>query len=174
MPSNIEIKFRVDDLNIIELKAAALADHGPELLVQTDTFFDVPEGRLKLRQFEDGKAELIAYLRSDSDSVRESKWSRYPTSSADELAKTLAMVAPQTVQVRKRRTLYLIGQTRVHLDQVEDLGYFVELEVVLEKNQTIALGVQIADGLIISLELENAERVTHAYADLLAERDTKH
>ena len=103
MPSNIEIKLRVDDLATVESKAAALADHGPELLVQTDTFFDVPTGRLKLRQFEDGKSELIAYQRSDSDAVRESKWCRYSTDSAQQLKETLAMVVPQTVTVYKTK-----------------------------------------------------------------------
>ena len=169
MPSNIEIKFRVDDLGAIELKAAVLADQGPELLVQTDTFFDAPAGRLKLRQFEDGKSELIAYLRSNSDSVRESKWSRYSTEAAERLMETLAMVIPQTVTVHKRRTLYLIGQTRVHLDSVDQLGEFVELEVVLQNEQTKEEGTSIATGLIASLGLQDAERVPHAYADLLAE-----
>jgi len=169
MPSNIEIKFQVDDLESITSKAAKLADHGPELLVQTDTFFDAPAGRLKLREFEDGKSELIAYLRLDSDSVRESKWSRYFTDSAEQLKETLAMAVPQTVTVRKRRTLYLIGQTRIHLDNVEQLGTFVELEVVLNDEQTPEQGVQIADDLIASLGLQDAKRITHAYADLLAD-----
>jgi predicted adenylyl cyclase CyaB len=171
MPSNIEIKLRVDDLKTIEANAATLSDHGPELLVQTDTFFDVPAGRLKLRQFEDGKSELIAYQRSDRDEVRESEWRRFSIDSleaAEQLKETLAMVAPQTVIVRKRRTLYLIGQTRVHLDQVDQLGDFVELEVVLENGQTNEQGVQIANDLIGSLGLLKAESVSLAYADLLA------
>ena len=172
MPTNIEIKLQVDDLSAIESQAAKLADHGPELLVQTDTFFDVPTGRLKLRQFENGTAELIAYLRSNSDSIRQSKWSRYSTDSADsaqQLKETLAMVVPETVTVNKRRTLYLIGQTRIHLDSVDRLGKFVELEVVLDNDQTTEQGILIADNLIVSLGLENAERISHAYADLLAD-----
>lgn len=172
MPSNIEIKLRVDDLTTVESKAAALANYGPELLVQTDTFFNVPTGRLKLRQFDDGKSELIAYQRSDSATVRESKWSRYlidSAQSAEELRETLAMATPPTVIVHKRRTLYLIGQTRVHLDRVDQLGDFVELEVVLNNEQTTAQGTSIANGLITSLGMKNAERISHAYADLLDE-----
>jgi len=170
MPTNIEIKFQVADLSAIESEAAKLANHGPELLVQTDTFFDVPSGRLKLRQFDDGKAELIAYLRSDSDSVRESKWSRHTiesTDAADALKETLAMVVPQTVTVHKRRTLYLIGQTRIHLDRVEQLGEFVELEVVLNSDQTDNEGTIVADELIAALGLESAERIAVSYSDLL-------
>ena len=171
MPSNIEIKLRVDNLSDVESKASALADHGPELLIQTDTFFDVPTGRLKLRRFADGKSELIAYLRSDLDDARESKWSRYQIDSAavaNQLKETLAMVAPETVTVGKRRTLYLIGQTRVHLDAVDGLGEFVELEVVLKDNQTQEQGVAIAEDLIVSLGLQNAESIAQSYADLLA------
>ena len=171
MPSNIEIKVRVDTLGDVEAKASALADHGPELLIQTDTFFDVQSGRLKLRQFADGKSELIAYVRSDSDAARESKWRRYQIDSAtaaNQLKETLAMVAPETVTVGKRRTLYLIGQTRVHLDAVDGLGEFVELEVVLKDNQTQEQGVAIAEDLIVSLGLQNAESIAQSYADLLA------
>jgi predicted adenylyl cyclase CyaB len=170
MPSNVEIKLRVDDLATVESKAAELANYGPELLVQTDTFFDVPTGRLKLRRFDDGKSELIAYQRSDSDTVRESKWSRYSidsAESAEQLIETLAMVAPPTVIVHKQRTLYLIGQTRVHLDRVDQLGDFVELEVVLDNQQTTEQGTAIADNLINSLGLESSERIAAAYADLL-------
>ena len=79
------------------------------------------------------------------------------------------MVAPPTVTVRKQRTLYLIGQTRIHLDRVDQLGEFVELEVVLKNEQTTEQGTAIANGLIVSLGLQTAERIPHAYADLLAE-----
>ena len=79
------------------------------------------------------------------------------------------MVVPETVTVNKRRTLYLIGQTRIHLDSVDRLGKFVELEVVLDDDQTTEQGILIADNLIVSLGLENAERISHAYADLLAD-----
>ena len=167
MPTNIEIKFRVDDLESVERNASQIADHGPELLVQEDIFFNVSTGRLKLRKFANGSAELIAYHRSDTDSIRESHWYAYSTQDPDSLQKALALTAGQGVTISKQRTLYLVGQTRIHLDRVEGLGEFVELEVVLADNDTQNRGVEIANDLIERLGLVNAERLAVAYADLL-------
>lgn len=168
MPTNIEIKLRVDDLDAVERQAASLADSGPETLIQEDVFFDVPHGRLKLRKFASGSAELIAYHRSDSDQVRESKWLASPIEDSSSLQEALAMTLGQRVIVRKHRTLYLIGNTRIHLDRVDELGEFVELEVVLESGEDHDTGRAIADDLIRQMGLENAQRISVAYADLIS------
>jgi adenylate cyclase class IV len=69
--------------------------------------------------------------------------------------------------VRKQRWLLLVGQTRIHLDRVEGLGEFIELEVVLRDDQSVADGVRIADPLMHELGLAGAERIAAAYLDLL-------
>ena len=168
MPTNIEIKFRVDDLDSVGRIAAEISDSGPELLVQEAIFFNVKHGRLKLRKFSDGSAELIAYHRSDSDSIRESNWHAYRTDDPDTLQNALALTAGQGDTVRKRRTLYLIGTTRIHLDRVDDLGEFVELEVVLGENDTQEQGLGIANEVVLQLGLDSAEKIAVSYADLLA------
>lgn len=168
MPKNIEIKFRVDDLKPIKRAAAELAKSDPEILKQEDIFFNVNVGRLKLRKQIDGSAELIAYHRSDSDVIRESSWQAYPTGDPDALQNALALTLGQGVTVFKHRTLYLIGNTRVHLDQVDELGQFVELEVVLSADDNPENGVEIANDLVQKLGLCNAEKIAVAYADLLA------
>lgn len=171
MPTNIEIKLRVEDLEdleAVEAKAANVADSGPEVLIQEDVFFNVPNGRLKLRKFASGTAELIAYHRSDSAEVRESSWLASPIVDPDSFQQAMAMTAGVGVTVRKHRTLYIVGNTRVHLDRVEQLGDFVELEVVLDTDDDHEVARQIADDLIKQLGLEAASRVSVAYADLLA------
>ncbi len=169
MPSNIEIKLRVEDLGQVESIAASIADSGPTYLVQEDVFYNADSGRLKLRKFGDGKAELISYHREDSDTARESEWLAYSTLESDSLEGVLDKSLGRAITVRKRRTLYLIGNTRIHLDQVEDLGSFVELEVVLESNDSHSksLGAKVAEELIGKLGLATAPRMSHAYADLL-------
>jgi len=167
MPTNIEIKFRVNDLDAVERKAALIADGGPELLVQEDVFFNAREGRLKLRKFADASAQLIAYHRSDSGQLRESVWHACPVADPDSLQGALAMTVGVGVTVRKHRTLYLIGNTRVHLDRVEQLGDFVELEVVLAAEDTHESGMAIAAALIDQIGLQDAEKVSVAYADLI-------
>ena len=167
MPTNIEIKFRVDDLDSIEPIAAKLADHGPELLIHEDIFFNTNSGRLKLRKFADGSAELIGYHRADSDSIRESNWHAYATQDPAVLQNVLSLTLGQGVTVSKRRTLYLIGNTRVHLDRVDELGQFVELEVVLSDQDTKERGIEIANDLIERLGLADAEKLSVAYADMI-------
>ena len=82
MAKNIEIKARIADLASIRTKAAALALGPPQVLHQTDTFFVVPEGRLKVRAFLDGSGELISYERANQQ-VRKNRSIRWP------LARTL-------------------------------------------------------------------------------------
>ena len=77
----------------------------------------------------------------------------------------------RTVVVKKKREVFMVGQTRVHLDEVEDLGTFVELEVVLRANQDPCEGHRIAEGLMMELGIEADKLIGCAYADLLAERE---
>jgi predicted adenylyl cyclase CyaB len=72
--------------------------------------------------------------------------------------------------VRKVRTLYLIGQTRVHLDQVSGLGDFLELEVVLSAGQSEAEGKAIAERLLSNFAIDRQDLIGEAYVDLLAHR----
>lgn len=170
MPRNIEIKACVDDIDAVLRRARALAD-GPEVLIeQDDTFYPAASGRLKLRRFTDGSAELIHYERPDAAHARASDYVRVPIADPDALHEALARGLGDIGRVRKRRWLLLAGQTRIHLDRVERLGSFLELEVVLRDGQTDAEGVVIAEGLMQTLGLADARRLTGAYLDLLHER----
>ncbi|MGL4575001.1 MAG: class IV adenylate cyclase [Burkholderiaceae bacterium] len=168
MARNVEIKARVDNMAALEQKVRAIATRGPELLTQTDTFFHVPHGRLKLREFADGSAELIAYSRSDQSGPKLSSYERVAVHDAAGLARTLARSNGIAQKVRKNRTLYLVGQTRVHLDRVENLGEFMELEVVLAEAESLEHGERIAQELMQTLGIAPGQLVTNAYADLLA------
>ncbi len=110
-------------------RVASIATEGPVELQQDDTFFRCDSGRLKLRVFADGNGELIFYRRADEQGPKESFYLLAPTSSPDTLRELLTSAYGQVGRVRKHRTLFLVGRTRVHLDQVEGLGHFLELEV---------------------------------------------
>jgi adenylate cyclase class IV len=161
MARNIEIKARVHDLGAIRAKAAALASSPGEILQQTDTFFAVPAGRLKVREFPDGSGELIAYERPNQPGPKESSYSRFVCANADALTLTLGRV------LSSRGTVFLIGRTRVHLDHVEGLGFFVELEVVLAHGEPAEDGHREAHGLLDTLDIPQAALVAEAYIDLL-------
>lgn len=167
MPRNVEVKARVRDWPALSERVRAQASEGPTEIDQDDTFFACENGRLKLRAFSDGRGELIFYRRSDESGPKASFYVRTPTATPDSLRDTLSLAYGQSGRVRKHRTLFLIGRTRVHLDQVEGLGDFMELEVVLVEQEPPASGIAEAHRLMGSLGVSDADLVEGAYLDLL-------
>lgn len=171
MPRNIEIKARIASVEALLPRAREQA-HGaaPVLIEQDDQFFRCAHGRLKLRTFADGTAELIAYDRADTAGPKLSDYVRAPVADADALRQALARALGDDGRVVKQRRLLIAGQTRIHLDRVQGLGDFLELEVVLRDEQTVAEGERIAHGLLKSLGVDPSQLLTGAYRDLLAAR----
>jgi adenylate cyclase len=170
MPRNIEIKARIASVEAVLERARGLADGPPELLEQDDTFFAVPHGRLKLRVLAGAPAELIHYDRPDGEHARASDYVRVPVPDAEALREALARGLGVIGRVRKCRWLLLTGATRIHLDRVEGLGDFMELEVVMREDEPDAQGVATAEALMRALGLQDAPRLAGAYLDLLRER----
>ena len=170
MARNIEIKARVADMAALEARAAAIADGGPVQIPQDDTFFGCANGRLKLRVHADGRGELIAYLRPDDGGPKVSQYLVSPTSSPDTLRAALTQSNGQEGRVIKHRTLYMVGRTRVHLDRVQGLGDYMELEVVLADGESPDDGVHEAHALMARLGIAQDSLVTGAYHDLLRAR----
>ncbi|MCU0916181.1 MAG: class IV adenylate cyclase [Planctomycetes bacterium] len=170
MKRNVEIKAKVADLAAVRDRAEQLADSGPMVLRQEDTFFTCPRGRLKLRRFLDCElGELIYYERADDAGPKESHYVVHPTADAEGLRDVLSAALGVAGVVRKRRAVYLIGPTRVHLDEVEGLGAFVELEVVIQPGQDFAQGEAIARALMAKLGISADQLIDRAYVDLLRE-----
>jgi len=168
VPRNIEIKARIASVEALLPLAQSLAD-GPVLTIaQDDTFFTCAQGRLKLRDFGDGRGELIHYHRTDTEGPKLSDYVRVPTDDPAMLREALARAHGVLGRVRKVRQLLLAGPTRIHLDRVEGLGDFLELEVVLCDGQTEAEGAAIAERLLLRLGVPAGQRLSGAYLDLLA------
>lgn len=170
---NVEIKVRAPDLAAIEARAAALATAPCFHLVQDDSFFACGNGRLKLRQLSSVQGELIFYRRADTPGARLSSYRIVPTDQPQALRELLAAAYGSRGRIRKQRRVYLVDRTRIHLDRVESLGDFVELEVVLRKPESPADGVRIAEQLLAALGVAAESRLAGAYLDLLTtERPT--
>ena len=167
MPRNIEVKARITSVEALLARARAVAGTEPEGIEQDDTFFRVPRGRLKLRQFADGSAELIHYQRADTLDAKASDYVRVPVPDPAALREALARACGLLGRVRKTRWLLLKGATRIHIDRVQGLGDFMELEVVLGDRQSDEDGAAIAEALMHELGLAHAERIAGAYLDLL-------
>ena len=169
MPVNIEIKARVSDPEALLARAKNLTGVEPEIIRQADTFYLVAEGRLKVREFDDGTGELIFYRRADADGPKTSDYAISRTADGAALKKLLAAALPVRGVVRKTRLLLLAGRTRIHLDEVESLGSFMELEVVLKDGEDPARGETEAAQLMRELEITPGDLVRGAYIDLLEE-----
>ncbi len=167
MPANIEIKARATNFLEIKKRARTLSDKPVETIPQEDIFFNVPQGRLKLRILGANNAQLIYYTRPDQEGPKRSDYHIAHISDPENLKRVLELAYGIRGVVKKTRYLYLVGQTRVHLDDVEGLGQFMELEVVMREGQSDAEGQEIAEGLMTSLGVERSDLLEGAYMDML-------
>ncbi|MBU2530956.1 MAG: class IV adenylate cyclase [Elusimicrobia bacterium] len=166
MPSNIEIKARASNWDK-QIKIARKLSDRKEKLIQVDTFFKYSEGRLKLREQKGKEDYLIFYKRSDKKGPKYSKYFTYQTKDAKVLKSVLSKAMGTTKVIRKKRMVFFVAQTRIHFDEVEGLGKFIEIEVCLKKNQLRLSGLDIAERIIKALNIDKKDFVKNAYADLI-------
>jgi homotetrameric cytidine deaminase len=128
---NVEIKARDSDPQATAARCRALGavDHG--VLEQRDTYFAGRHGRLKLREERGSGAELIAYRRPDATEPAQSSFVRASATDPATLREALEGALGATVVVVKRRRLFVWENVRIHLDEVEGLGTFLELEALV-------------------------------------------
>jgi predicted adenylyl cyclase CyaB len=170
---NVEIKARIRSVETMAPRVAALGGQGPAEIEQDDTFFNCERGRLKLRAFSPTDGQLIFYRRPDQAGPKESFFVISATSSPDSLREALTLAYGSVGRVRKHRTLYVVGRTRVHLDRVESLGHFLELEVVLAQGESADSGVKEARALMAALGIADDQLIDGAYVDLLCRADAR-
>ena len=167
MPTNVEIKARVHDPDSLAAIVRRLSDAPPETFHQRDTFFGCSHGRLKLREIGSGGSELIWYDRPDTKGSKRSDYRLAAVADPAALRAILEQAYGVTQVVEKTRTLCLVGQTRIHLDEVVGLGSLVELEVVLQDGQPESEGHRIAAELIARLGIAATDLLPGAYAEML-------
>ncbi|XP_017892666.1 uncharacterized protein LOC108632527 [Ceratina calcarata] len=175
---NIEIKARIDDPAVKISRVKQLTTDEGKIIKQHDTFFKIPNvtqyenTKLKLRRFEDDSGELIYYHRANT---LDPKLSTYEKTSLDlnacaGIERILSASNGCLGIVKKTRILYMVGQTRVHIDEVEGLGNFLELEVVLTDEQDTNDGQKIAEDLMTKLDIKSEDLIANAYIDLLTDK----
>ena len=165
---NIELKISLDNSKEI---LAALKRNGAKnngILKQVDTYFNTKKGRLKTREIDGSKLELIYYQRPDTSVSKISNYDvvTLPILEGKKLLNALTNTSGIKVIVKKERNLWIHKNTRIHIDKVENLGNFLELETVInEANQKIAK--QEHDELINLLNITNCKKYKESYSDLL-------
>jgi homotetrameric cytidine deaminase len=167
---NIELKAadRNPETTLALALAAGAADRGT--LVQRDTYFDVRRGRLKLREQEGAPAELIAYERPDDPTVRLSRYHLIAAPDPETALAGLTATLGVRVVVAKRRRLLLWQNVRIHLDDVEQLGRFIELEAVAAADADLSAERRKVASLQDTLDIREGDLRPGSYADLLATR----
>lgn len=168
MPRNLELKATCSSLSAARNVARRIGAKYAGKMRQTDTYYRVRSGRLKLREIDGKRSELICYERP---SRRRSRYSNYvviPLEKARPVQDVLRAVLGESIVVRKERTLFLYKNSRIHLDRVRGLGSFIEFEVLV-KNRN-----KQAEGLMRFLRKEFGIRknslIAGSYSDLRLER----
>jgi len=167
---NLEIKATVDSLAAVRRRLGVLEGATRHaILRQTDWYFRVPNGRLKLRVVGANRGgELIAYLRPDKTAARTSEFQRLPTSDAAGTRRLFERMLGAKGCVRKRREVWLYRNARIHLDTVAGLGRFIEIEVVVTDKmaQARARMKELRDVLGISAK----DLIPGSYSNMSGER----
>jgi homotetrameric cytidine deaminase len=167
---NVELKAVDPDPAATLERALAAGARDQGVLVQRDTYFGAPRGRLKLREEEPGAAHLIAYERADEAAARTSAYRIAPVEEPAALRDALSASLGVTEVVEKRRRLLLWETVRIHLDDVEGLGRFVELEAVAGGDSDLAREHEQVRMLVDALGIDGESIQTGSYADALAGR----
>ena len=165
---NLELKARHPDLDAAAARGLAFGATDEGVLSQRDTYFAARAGRLKLREDPVRGSELIAYRRPDFPEATESSYLLAPVPEPADLNEALsAALGDPLVVVSKRRRLLIWEGVRIHLDEVDDLGAFIELEAVIPDVGDIASAREKVALLRAELGIEDGDLVAGGYADLL-------
>lgn len=167
--ANIEVKARLRDLDAAIRTAQSLGARDSGADRQVDTYFPVPRGRLKLRQSLFAGEQLILYLRPDVAAPRRADYEVLPAPRGGRTRELLEAMLGVEVVVEKVRKLFVLGDTRIHLDTVKDLGEFIEFEAVYPYGLTSAEAAALLDvkRLMGAFTVSASDLVPHSYRELL-------
>ena len=166
MAKNLEFKVRCESLAALQPRLADLAATHRETVHQVDTYFHNQTGRLKLRETnETAEGWLIYYERPNHENSRYSLYELCEIAEPAQLKKLLAAALGVKTVVKKKRAVWMFNNTRIHLDIVDGLGEFVELETVFQ-GQTEAEAVAEHQHVKTTLHLDKAEPIAVSYSEI--------
>jgi adenylate cyclase class 2 len=164
---NLEAKFRIVDVRQARARAEAIGFTLRATLVQRDTFFGVAQGKLKLREEAEGAA-LIHYRRVHQSTLEVSDYEIVPVTDPAPMHAMLAGALGVIAEIRKVRTLLMRLNVRLHLDRVEGLGSFGEIEAVVAGEETPEIYRAEVDSILAALEITPADLISESYFELVS------
>ena len=163
MALNLELKARVENHEAIKHILKNIGATFEKILDQKDIYYKVEDGLLKLR-IENGNYSLIKYNREEEKSDR---WSNYYVVKMEGTETELLFSSLFSIETEiiKKRELYMYKDTRIHIDSVENLGKFIELETVVHGEREYAK--ELFDEMIELLNLDLSDQIRSSYRDLI-------
>jgi adenylate cyclase, class 2 len=172
MHINFEFKARCNNIETIELKLKELNPLFIGVDKQVDTYFNIMNGRLKLRE---GNIEnsLIHYNRQDSKNVKQSDVTLYELQPDKNLKDILTKALGIKTIVEKERKIYFIDNVKFHLDKVNELGNFIEVEAI-DKEGSIGIDKlkEQCQYYIQLFGITPNQFIAESYSDLLAKKSS--
>ncbi len=166
---NVEIKANCPDPGHVREVLRNLESDFKGVDHQIDTYFHCASGRLKLREGNIERA-LIHYRRSDQAGPKRSDVTMFEIQSSGELKTLLIRALGVLVVVEKKREIHFVGNVKIHLDEVEELGNFVEIEAIADEktNSEAALRAQ-CETFMERLGVMPEHLIERSYSDMLLE-----
>ncbi|OGU32779.1 MAG: hypothetical protein A2X67_12390 [Ignavibacteria bacterium GWA2_55_11] len=167
MARNLEVKARLASPVAAARVARRLGAVKTAPLYQTDTYFSVADGRLKLREIRGHRSVLIFYRRPDERGTG-GRWSVYtvvPVEHERNILRRLSLMYGVRVRVKKSRILFQLENARIHIDRVKGLGAFLEFEVIEEKGR--AQANRLYQRLVKAFGIHEEETIAGSYADIM-------
>jgi adenylate cyclase len=163
---NLEAKFKLPDLGRARRQAEAIGYSFKATLLQRDTFFQVKNGKMKLREEESG-AWMIFYGRQDSQHLKLSSYEIVPIAEPEKTRAMMTRALGILATVRKTRILMMRANVRLHLDRVDALGEFGEIEAVLGEHGDPESSRPAVEQLLDALGVERAALIAGSYFEML-------
>ncbi len=165
MRQNLELKARISSVSEAVHAAHRLKAKAKGILRQRDVYYKVSHGRLKLRIINDRSAELIFYNRPNKKGSRYSDYFLLHISNVRLVNELCTAAFGQKVVVEKKRRLFIYKNSRIHLDEVRELGTFIEFEVLVKHGRHQAQ--KLLEALVTKFNIRRATIIAVSYADLV-------
>lgn len=163
---NVDFKCELRDPGLARLALKRFNSILAATVSHRDTFFRVPDGRLMRREAEGEPVEYVLYHRVDRPIPT---ISRFTILSEDEARLRLGAADPPVwVEVWKQREIWLLQNARVHLDQVEGLGWFMEIDVLVTRDQHVGRCHELIRRIREALAPALGGLIATSYADMVA------
>lgn len=167
---NVEIKARYPDLVRGEAVCRELGARDLGIDRQTDVYFRVSSGRLKLRFSTLGPSYLVSYQRANDAGPRDSRYDTLPVEEPEKLKSMLAGTLGIKIEVVKERHIFLHGNVRIHLDELPDLGSFVEFEAMVDDEAQVEAERERVNDLMARFGIDESQLIGVSYSDMIESR----